>query len=110
MPYWVEQRLGSHKEACNKIVKEYREGQIDGETARSQFCKLYCKANGITEMPEWWRNSHGPDRPVSNYEITLWFPLYANMWWSDGTASEGERSRVALERKHGGKFELCWEY
>lgn len=107
MPFWVAQTKGSLVDEINAVLAEYRD-DADEKKAFAAMLELYRRERGSAGLDSVKLSESSSH---NDYMIRIWFPLYINMPWSDGTQSEGNRVARELERKAPGTvYEVQYEY
>jgi len=109
MPYWVEQTKGQHTDDIKAIVSHYKHANLDAQDAWCKLAALYSEIRPDREPPNYDDHASGKGSSVE-YMLTTWFPLYANMWFSESFEScKHERDRLNHTRPND-RFEIFYEY
>ena len=85
MPYWVQQDKGAHIAQIERTVADYRAGLLTVPAAWDRMVRLYrdCRGEGGIDFAESFERHRRQGADSMDYMLTIWFPLYANMWDSD---------------------------
>ncbi len=115
MPYWVAQKQGPLVNEINAITTVFLVSDRSVAIQRAAYDALlaiYYRERGNGCKPQTFdERTAGHDPIDESYMITIWFPLYANMPWSDGKSHEASRAAQRLERENPGTlYEVCYEY
>ncbi len=116
MPFWVAQKTGPLVNEINAITDAFRKSDRSVDAQRIAYNALesiYHRERGATayKVQSFDERTAGHDPIDEDYMITIWFPLYANMPWSDGKSHEASREVQRLEaRNPGTRYEVCYEY
>ena len=116
MPYWVQQDKGPHVAQIEQTVAEFRAGTIPPSVAWDQMVALYlvCRGNqpGRSEIDfaESYERHARQGADSMDYMLTIWFPLYANMWASDKPFSAMKAIAEKMSRENGAVYSVNYEY
>ncbi len=116
MPYWVSQKTGPLVNEINAITATFRKSNKSVDAQRTAYDALLTiyhreRGNGGCKPQTFAERTAGHDPIDESYMIMTWFPLYANMPWSDGWSHDASRAAQRLEAANPGtRYEVCYEY